>query len=239
MPIIFNKSIEDFNENCAAVIGCSLHNHECGSLHPSSRYTQNTDSFYFIDEQERLKPDAVFDITGELPEAFVNRFQLTLLENLPYHAYNDSEMGFKNALNMTRSDGYILITGCPRLKTHRLAFEKNKHLKYIDDPRHKPLVTYRDFDSVPPRGFILIPKNQNLTEKELFEKLGELPAPLLRTLKKAAPILFSDYKEKIAYANVDFDSLPTIYDLHVKDQAEQEAKQNKKSGADNSQCRIC
>lgn len=116
------RDIADFTGN-NAVIGCSAQHRLCaGSHHPAKHY-------YSIDMDSTVKPDFKFNILDQLPETFNGRFQITYTENLDAFAYNvpyrrnealpaeePISQGFKNLFNMTHIDGFIVLSGCPRLK---------------------------------------------------------------------------------------------------------------------------
>ncbi len=141
-----------------AIIGCTASHPSCeGECHPQSQYY----SFDFYAKGA----DFPLDITASLPVEFKKRFNITLVENLDFQAYNtdafhryDGKSGFTNIWEMTEDEGYILIIGCPREVEYRISI---KDLKYIElDSQH---------------SYVLIPKNQNINIEEIRERIRAHP----------------------------------------------------------------
>ncbi|MFC3908270.1 hypothetical protein ACFORL_04165 [Legionella dresdenensis] len=165
------RNLAKFNKKYA-VIGCG-HNHghcsEKGQLHPEEDY-------YSIDIQQHLQPDFVFDVTTTLPQDLYQRFEIVFLENLDWYAYNLApeylsklklpeieRNGFENIYDMTRDDGFIVISGCPRLKPFRNSIKELKYVEITRDPCPNKMEV------------VIIPKNQTIPEEEIDHYIRSNP----------------------------------------------------------------
>ena len=168
----------------AAVIGCSHSNNECDhQMHAS------TEAFFTIDIRSELEPDLCVDITkGSVPEDLKNKFQLTILEFLPFDVYNlnkasrayfkiDGEVGWRNINELTHEDGFIMVVGNSTNFCYRSSLA---NLKFLE------LAQNEDFEA----SVILIPKNQNLTAAEVKEKIQNLPQELQDAIQIATTVKF-------------------------------------------------
>lgn len=171
------------NENTisakAVVIGCSHNNGLCDhKIHPGRK------DFFTIDILPSIKPDLCMDITiQEIPEYLKNKFQLTILEYLPYGVYNfskeakqyfntDGAIGLNNALDMTGDGGFVMVVGNSRAFHFRNSVSRFKYLEIAHSP---------DFDSF----VLLIPKNQNSSALEAMEQVKNLPQELQNSIHTA------------------------------------------------------
>lgn len=162
---MFNRQPANFRGN-NAVIGCTHGRQSCGnSLHADRA------NFFTIDLSSEKKPDLVIDIQQNVPEGLENRFQLTLMENVDYVAYNspiegrralqghsrDGYKGLDFTLQITHQDGLVCIIGCPRQQEFRNSV---KNLNYIE-------INTKDADY----SCVIIPKNQTLSIENVKEKI--------------------------------------------------------------------
>lgn len=158
----------------AVVIGCSCTNQSCDhGAHPSS------DDFYCIDIDEKINPDLCLDIAKDkIPPNLQNHFKLTILECLPYFAYNhdevvvqisgsDGNIGMMHARQLTDENGFILVIGNSRAMHWRSSFGDLHYLEIgvTNDPSDDFYV-------------VLIPNNQTMTASEIQEQIKALPAAL-------------------------------------------------------------
>lgn len=178
---ILNQLCEEDILPEAVVIGCSHNYDNCDrKLHPSSK------DFFTIDINPKMQPDLVLDITkDDIPQKFMNKFQLTILEYLPYYCYNydfitdegfgqNGQIGLENIRKITNDNGFIMFIGNPRIFRFRSSFN---NLNYIEIAKSK----INDNPQV-----ILIPNNQNLSFDEVNEQIELLPAPLKQSIQDAA-----------------------------------------------------
>jgi hypothetical protein len=152
----------------AVVIGCSHNNSECAhERHPSK------DAFFTIDILPELEPDLCMDITKDaVPDYLKNKFQLTILEFLPFDAYNlskaseiDGVMGWHHIKELTHDDGFIMAVG----NTSSFCFRSSlANVKFLELAHSEQLEV----------SVILISKNQNLTASEVKEQIQYLPQEL-------------------------------------------------------------
>lgn len=162
----------------AVVIGCSHDNQNCNhAIHPSR------EDFYTIDIDERIKPDLRLDITqGQAPENLQNKFKLTILECLPFYAYNHDDLmmqmtgqrgqnGWDNIRKITDENGFIMIVGNSTDFRFRSSLAGLNYLE-IAEYKGKP-------------DIILIPNNQNLSVEEVKQHLDALPIPLKKSIEEA------------------------------------------------------
>lgn len=204
--------LSDFKGN-SVVIGCghayykdSPNKHRCQKAHGDAK------EFLLIDSNKDAKPDLVFNITDNLPPALCNRFELTIMEGLPFFAYSNDEdfcveakggqQGFKNAWDMTKNNGILLIAGCSRTKTFR---------KNIYDFKLK----YLELDN----STIIIPKDQtiNITDLENKIKDSKLLCNVIEVYLnlrydaqlRQYPSLYQHISKKIfSYCELSYESLP-------------------------------
>lgn len=202
---MFNRPIDEFKGE-AVVLGCSHKNPTCskrGAFHPENL-------FYTIDLAEEMKADCILDIEHPLLENLKNKFKFTLLEHLPYSAYNHRlhmrrmnkktyllmnnfystaeesfHPGFSNVLSMTMTDGFIVILGCPPQKEFRseLAKRNPKYLEFGPNNDH-----------------VLIPKNQALS-------LDEVKAQIKLLQIYFNPILSPKEQEQLVFCNQAFEDM--------------------------------
>lgn len=195
------RTIETFTGKYA-VIGCSATltfcTHEC---HPE-------ESYFSINSDKSAQPDLIADITAPLPEGFKNRFELTFVENLDWDAYNlvpigrrarqaHGDKGFKNMLEMTAEDGFIIISGCDRFKESRNSMQ-NMH--YVEFSR----------DNADGYGCVLIPKNQNLTVEEVNQQIKSHPE-ISSLIKKLNKITYMPNDYQFTSCPIPYESLPTLF----------------------------
>ncbi|KTD83056.1 hypothetical protein [Legionella waltersii] len=162
----------------AVVIGCSHNNPDCNHEIHSSR-----DDFFTIDINGDLNPDLRLDIIqDEIPESLNNRFKLTILECLPYHAYNHDELyaqltgfsgqrGLDNIRKMTDENGLIMIVGSSSNYRFRRSLASLKYLEIAENDEGGSV--------------LLVPNNQTLSVDEVQKQVDDLPGPLKASIEKA------------------------------------------------------
>ncbi len=188
-----SNDIQHFSGS-AVVIGCSS-TQLCE--HP---YHTNVDEFFSIDVNASIIPDLAADIANLSAEQIAplrSRFKFTLLEHLPFTAYNNSVhgspkglQGFSNMLYITSYDGFIVIIGNPRIQAYRRSIYEQS-LKYIESDRNKDIV--------------IIPKNQQATIDEVIQqlKINQTTSGLY------SPSIVSNF-DNLKFCDLSFDSLPLM-----------------------------
>jgi hypothetical protein len=167
----------------AAVIGCSgrCDDDYCDKqVHPDNR------TFYHFDTNTNIHPDSSINLgLNDLPPDFNKQFKLTILEHLPYYAYNqsgnerfreyfgDGAKAFSSMMQMTTDDGFIMIMGNPREYQFRKSIAE---LNYVE------IAQRADF---PQCKVVLIPKNQSIPFCQIKEKINALPKALQQSITTA------------------------------------------------------
>lgn len=211
--------IRSFLKEECVVIGCSDTHSLCDhSLHHG---------FFSIDMDKLVSPDHVMNITSDtLPEHFKEKFYLTFTENLDCGAYSilfgkstdtventknaTGWQGLKTIIDLTRPDGFILLSGCPRQFDFRYTIFTKK-IKYIE-------ITPDD---------VLIPMNQNLNINVINEQISqsEILYTVIQNVIKMREtlnpkIFYQSLEEKnkkgnkiFDFCTLDCDSFPTIFEF--------------------------
>lgn len=199
------RTIENFKGN-NAIIGCSEGVSMCDhGSHP-------VDTYYSLNFDSSVNPDLCIDIRSQsFPKNLHNRFLITFVENIDYIAYNNllphypsypstsllkGEDGFKNLWDITDLNGFIVFSGCPRVKEFRNSIKKLKYLEFSRDPG-------ADYYCV------IVPKNQTLSIEEVNANIQLNPelTQLIYGLNKVS-YLPRDYP--FTFCNVPFNEFPTI-----------------------------
>lgn len=176
-PDTFESPVESQITAQAVVVGCSHQNKDCdGLLHPAT-------DFHTIDIDPKLKADTTLDIVKDpLPEALNNRFKLTVLECLPFSAYNTDKMyphygdgkeGWESIRKMTAPDGFILVVGNSRDLHCRTSLADLNYLEIGQLIEH------------PDVFILLVPNNQTINTAEVLKQMEALPAPLKKSINDA------------------------------------------------------
>ncbi len=189
----------------AVVIGCSHNNQNCNhDIHPSSQY------FYTIDVSEALKPDCIMDITKDnIPTFLQNKFQLTILEYLPFDTYNYSPLsekimgingqrGLDNSRELTSENGFIMVVGNSRNYRFRNSVANLNYLEIASSNAGNYV--------------LLIPNNQNRSAPEVMQDIQNLPDALQQSISTATtqgykpeePLEFCKLNYHIKSSNEDF-----------------------------------
>jgi len=203
-----NNAIDDFKGN-AVIIGCGrIHSGACKILHGDSK------EFFTIDiNNNNINPDLQLDITTPtLPDSLRGRFQITIMEGLPFFCYNQdgdsTNFGFKNILDITKENGFIVISACAPKREFRDCL---KDLKYIE-------VTSR---------IVFFSKNQSLSIDDIklqFKNDLFLNNTLKNCIRSDRKKIFQDYKtlesdylENFNYCTKRFDIYPSIFPETIED----------------------
>ncbi|TAL64879.1 MAG: hypothetical protein EPN84_02555 [Legionella sp.] len=201
------RDISDFHGK-NVVIGCSASHRLCNHKHHPEA------DFFSIDRDEAENPDFVFDIRGQLPQEFRQKFNITFLENVDFAAYNEPantavpvpvsigmhasiSRGLRNILNMTHIDGFIVIKGCSRIREFRRSMQDLNYIELGSNQRINLPHT------------CIIPKNQQLTISEVNERI-RANHDLMQLIERLNSTNYIPIEHQFSFCNATYESMPTL-----------------------------